>query len=114
MKNETKNSVALDLLKTNKSVSERAENYIVSVKRNIQRDVIDSLTSKKEAIEDELFELTNFQLETNINRGAVQMTKEAVENRFKKIIDLEYRLKLTGLELAAKQESFTKYFGDGE
>lgn len=105
---------ALELLKSNKSVSERAENYVTSVKRNIQRDVIDTLTSKKESIEDELFELTNFNLETNLNSGIQAMTKESVESRFKRIIDLEYKLKLTELELKTKQESFDKYFGDGK
>ena len=105
-------SKALELLKSNKSVAERAENYTISVKRNIQRDVIDSLTAKKEGIEDELFELTNFNLETDVNRGYQAMTKEAVEGRFKKIIDLEYKLKLVELELKTKQESFDKYFGN--
>jgi hypothetical protein len=114
MANKAKTSKALDLLKSNKTVSERAENYIVSVKRNIQRDVIDAITAKKEAMEDELFELTNFNLETDMNKGFQAMTKESVESRFKKIIDLEYKLKLTNLELTAKQESFDKYFGDGE
>lgn len=106
----TKSTKALDLLKSNKSVSERAENYIVSVKRNLQRDVIDALVQRKEAMEDELFELTNFTLETNINNGIQAMTKETIEARFKKVIDLEYKLKLTNLELATKQESFDKYF----
>jgi hypothetical protein len=114
MATKVKSVKALDLLKSNKTVSERAENYIVSVKRNIQRDVIDSLTAKKEAMEDELFELTNFNLETDVNRGYQQMTKESVEARFKKIIDIEYKLKMTNLELIAKQESFDKYFGDAE
>lgn len=107
---ESKESKALELLKTNKSVSERAENYIISVKRNLQRDVIDALVQKKEAMEDELFELTNFSLETDVNRGFQAMTKESVEARFKKVIDLEYRLKLVELELKTKQESFDKYF----
>ena len=106
----TKGSKALELLKSNKSVSERAENYIISVKRNLQRDVIDALVQKKEAMEDELFELTNFTLETNINNGVQAMTKETIEARFKKVIDLEYKLKLITLELATKQESFDKYF----
>ena len=106
----TKSTKALDLLKSNKSVSERAENYIISVKRNLQRDVIDALVQKKEAMEDELFELTNFTLETNVNNGIQAMTKETIEARFKKVIDLEYKLKLTNLELATKQESFDKYF----
>ena len=106
----TKSTKALDLLKSNKSVSERAENYIISVKRNLQRDVIDALVQRKESMEDELFELTNFTLETNVNNGFQAMTKEIIEARFKKVIDLEYKLKLTNLELATKQESFDKYF----
>ena len=48
---------ALELLKSNKTVSERAENYATAVKRNIQRDVIDTLTAKKEGIEDELINI---------------------------------------------------------
>ena len=106
----TKSTKALDLLKSNKSVSERAENYIISVKRNIQRDVIDALVQKKEAMEDELFELTNFTLEAIQWNGVQAMTKETIEARFKKVIDLEYKLKLTNLELVTKQESFDKYF----
>ena len=106
----TKSTKALDLLKSNKSVSERAENYIISVKRNLQRDVIDALVQKKESMEDELFELTNFSLEMDANRGFEAMTKERVEDRFKRVIDLEYKLKLTNLELATKQETFDKYF----
>ena len=102
---------ALDLLKTNTGVAERAENYVASVKRNLQRDVIDALTSKKEKIEDELFELSNFSLESDANRGVVEMKRDDIEKRFTKIINLEYELKLVGLELAAKQESFDKYFG---
>lgn len=105
-------NLALSLLKTNKSVSERAENYVISSKRNIQRDVIDTLVAKKETIEDELFELTNFNLETNLNAGIAQMTKESCESRFKKVIDLEYKLVLLSLELKTKQESFNKYFGN--
>jgi hypothetical protein len=105
---------ALELLKTNKSVSERAENYITATKRNIQRDVIDTLVAKKESYDDELFELTNFNLETDVNRGFQQMTKEQVESRFRKIIDLEYRLTLVNMELKVKTESFDKYFSENE
>jgi archaellum component FlaC len=102
---------ALELLKTNTGVAERAENYVSSVKRNIQRDVIDALTAKKEKIDDELFELKNFSLGTDANKGVIEMKREDVEKRFRKIIDLEYELKLVSLELTAKQESFEKYFG---
>ena len=80
----TKETKALELLKNNKTVKERAENYIVSVKRNIQRDVIDALVQKKEQMEDELFELTNFSLEMDANRGFEAMTKERVEEIIQK------------------------------
>ena len=112
-KNQKGEMKALEMLKSNKTVAERAENYITSVKRNIQRDVIDQLISKKEAMEDELFELSTFNMETDMNKGFQAMTKETVEARFKKIIDLEYKLKLITLELTTKQESFDKYFGNG-
>jgi len=105
-------SKALELLKSNKSVSERAENFAISIKRNIQRDVIDELTSKKEKIDDELFELSDFTLSTNLNNGMKQMTKNECEARFKKIINLEYELKLINIELDVKTASFNKYFGE--
>lgn len=105
---------ALELLKTNKSVKERAEQYAQSMKRNIQRDVLDTLTSKKEKIEDDLFELGNFTLDTNLNAGLKQMTKESCEDRFKKIIQLEYELELLQAEIKVKQSSFDKYFNDVE
>ena len=103
---------ALDLLKTNKTITERAENYAGAMKRNIQRDVIDVIVAKREKLEDELFELTNFTLETNVNSGIGQMTKEQCEARFKKIIQIEYDLELLDLELEVKRASFNKYFGE--
>lgn len=108
----TAKKLALVMLEKNRSVKERATAYFESMKRNIQRDVIDKLVERKEKIEDELFELTNFTLDTNINAGLKQMTKDECESRFKKIIDLEYDLKLTELELTAKQASYDKYFKD--
>ena len=106
----SKPSLALSLMEKNKSVKERAAAYFESVRRNIQRDVIDKLIGDKEKIEDELFELTNFTLDTNLNAGLRQMTKEDCETRFKKVIELEYQLELVSLELKAKQDSFDKYF----
>jgi len=103
---------ALDLLKTNKTVSERAEQYATSMKRNIQKNVIDVLISKKERYEDDLFELTNFTLDTNINQGMNQMTKEDCEKRFTKIIEIGYNLELLTRELDIKQAIFDIYFSE--
>ena len=101
---------ALNLIKTNKTVVERAEAYAVSLKRDIQRDVIDPLVTKKENLTDQLFELTNFTLDTNINKGLATMTKEDCKKRFRDIIETEYQLKLVTLELDEKQAIFNKYF----
>ena len=103
---------ALDLLKTNKTVEQRADAYATSIKRDIQRNIIDTLVGKKEKLDDELFELTNFTLNTNINQGLKQMTKEDCLKRFERIIEVEYELDLTNRELEIKQKSFDKYFKD--
>ncbi len=102
---------ALDLLKANVSIEKRAEKFAVSIKRNIQRD-LDQLTAKKENIEDQLFELTNFSLSTDLNKGLRQMTKEDCEERFRKAIQLEYELKLLEVEIKIKTDSFNTYFGE--
>ncbi len=101
---------ALELLKTNKTVIERAENYAIAVKRSLQRDIIDKLVEEKEKLDEELFELTNFTLNTNLNQGLKMMTKDDCEARFKRIIEVEYELELTNRELEIKQKSFDKYF----
>ena len=102
--------LALVLMEKNKTVKERASAYFESVKRNLQKNVIDKIVEKKENLTDELFELTNFTLDTNLNSGLRQMTKEDCEKRFARIIEIEYELELIKLELEAKQATFDKYF----
>lgn len=105
-------SKALELLKQSKSVAQRAAQYVTSVKRDIQRDVLDALTKKKEALDDELFDLSNFSLETDMNAGRKQMTKDDVLVRFKRMIQIEYELKLITMELEVKQTAFNAYFDE--
>lgn len=102
--------LGLELMEKNKSVKERASSYFESIKRNLQRDIIDALISKKEDLQDKIFELSNFTLDTNLNAGLRQMTKEDCSQRFSELIQAEYDLKLTEIELKCKQESFDKYF----
>ena len=105
---------ALELLKTNTSVEQRAEAYAKSIKRDLQKKILDTLIVKKEALEDKLFELQNFELDTDRNRGMAQMTKDDCEKRFTDMINSEYELTLLEAELKVKQASFDKYFGDDE
>ena len=104
-------TLAYTLLEKNKTVKERADFYHSAIQRNLQRNVIDTLIEKRDALKDELFDKSNFSLDTNLNAGQRTMTKEDCENRFARIIDIEYELELIELELESKQAIFTKYFG---
>lgn len=105
---------ALDLMKTNQSVQERAVEFAKSIKRNIQKEILDELTAKIESLSDREFELSNFVLGTDVNAGAIQMTRQDCEDRFKELIDIAYQKKLLMLELNEKQAAFDNYFKDAE
>lgn len=105
---------ALTLLKSNKSVSERAEAYVKSIARDIQKNKIDVLVSKKEHLEDEIFELENFTLNTDRNANLRAMTKDECQERFERLIDAQYELKLLALELEVKEAAYANYFTDGK
>lgn len=107
-------SKALTLMKKNRSVEQRADQYSVSISRNIKRDVIDKLTEQIESIDDQIFELENFSLDTDHNKGMQMMTRDDAEVRFKKIIDLEFKREVLSLELKVKEKTFNKYFGESE
>lgn len=102
--------LALSMMEKNKSVKERAQSYFESIRRNIQRDIIDKLIAKREEIEDNMFELSNFTLDTNLNAGQSRMTKDDCEKRFKDIINKEFELKMVNLEIETKQASFNRLF----
>ena len=102
------------LLRKNKSVAERAEGFVTSIKRNIQKDVLDVLVTKLDDTNDKLFELKDFSLETNVNSGQSAMTREACEKRFKEIINLEYSKELLEREIKIKTKSFNRYFSSKE
>ena len=101
---------ALKLLQSTKTGAERASNYIESIGRNIQNNVINVLKDKKEHIQDQIFDLENFDLDTNVNMGIVALTREDCEKRFAKIIELRFELALIEVELENKQATFDEYF----
>lgn len=106
--------IALDLLKKNTNASDRATNYITPIIRNIRTNVIDKLISSQENILDQILDLKDFSLATDINAGVKQLTREDCEKRFIKIIDLECEYELAAAILAVKQKSFNKYFTEDE
>lgn len=105
---------ALKLLQTNTSTQERAENYVKSIKRNIQKKVLDPLIEKREQISDEILNLQDLSLATDINAGIKQLTQKECEERFTKIIDLKTEYELQGVILELKQKWFDHYFKETE
>lgn len=105
---------ALSLLKSNKTVAERASQYFKSIKRNIQRDILDELTIRIEKLNEKIFDLGNFSLDINLNQGLTQMTAEDCENRFRELISCKFEITLLEVELKAKQASFDEYFLEEE
>jgi hypothetical protein len=103
---------ALEILRKSQSTEDRALNYLDSIKRNLKRDVIDELMTRKDKLDDKLFALKDFSLETDINRGVNQITRDEAEKRFKEIIELEFELELLEAELKSKTKSYQKYFSD--
>lgn len=108
---ETTTVKALDLLKTNKTVAERAEKYVSRIGESLKIKMIVPLKEQIAKIEDEIFDLENFSLDTNLNKGLKQMTKEDCEQRFETIIQKTFEKEILELELRTKTEKFEELFG---
>lgn len=101
-------------MQKSKTTNERATHYFASIKRGLQVEIIDKLKNERDTIIDKLYSLSDFSLDTDQNKGILSISKEECQRRFKESIELEYKLRLLDLEIAVKEESFNKYFGDGE
>jgi hypothetical protein len=105
---------ALTLLKKGKTTSERAERYAKTVKEDLFEEAIKPLERRILEIEDKIFELEDFNLETNLNAGMRRMDGEEVKRRFKSMIDLNYEKRLVELELATKKAVYNSLFDNNE
>lgn len=105
-------TLAFDLLKKRKSTEVKAEQYAKRVSESIKLKVINTLEEKIDDIDDKIFDLENFSLETDHNKGLKQLTKEDIEARFTLLIELGYQKDLLQAELDSKKASFSKYFGE--
>lgn len=103
---------ALAILKKYPSVEERAAIVITSLQRNIQKNVLDPVIAKVERLEEEIADLLNFSLETNINKGHAGTSREECQKRFELVIQKEYELEIAKKELEIKTASFDKYFAE--
>lgn len=99
-------------MRTSQTVEARASEYFSSIKRNIQINVLDALTSKIEALNDRKFELSDFTLKADVNTMMIPLTRQECEARFVQLIDIDFKKELLEVELKAKQKAFDSYFSE--
>ncbi len=102
---------ALALLKKSKSTTERASKYASRIAQSLRVDKIIPLEEEIEKIDDKIFDLQDFSLETDLNAGMKKLTKEDCEKRFGEIIDLQVKKTVLELKLKATQEAYDELFG---
>lgn len=102
---------ALEILEKNQPTKERAGEFIKSIKRNLKKDIIDTLEDQIERLQDKMYSLKDMSISTDLNQGVTAVDRDQAEARFKQIIECEYELHLLKRELKIKNESYTKYFG---
>lgn len=105
---------AITILKQVKTAGERADKYGNRIKTSLNIKMILPLEEEIEKIDDKVFDLENFALETNLNKGQRLMTKEDCEERFEEIINLKFKRTVKELELKAKKAAFEELFGEEE
>jgi hypothetical protein len=101
---------AQQLMQTVVGIATLSERFFGSISKELQREILDELDSKKTKLENEIFDLLNLNLATNLNLGQTQMTQEEVKRRFATAIELEYGLALLEAEIEVKTASYNKYF----
>lgn len=111
---EATNAKALDIMRESVPINKKAEDYFKTIKRNLQKQVLDVLIDKKEHLEDTLASYLDFSLDVNINKGINPITREEAEKRFGKALEIEYELTLVTIELKTKQDIYDKYFSNGQ
>lgn len=110
--NISASSKATKLMQASKSTRERADKYNSRIARKILMDKLEPIQSQIENIEDQIFDLENINLDTNLNRGVREITMEQVTERFEKILDLTFEKDVLTLEYNSKVNTFNKYFGE--
>lgn len=103
---------AFNLLSSVKSVKDRAGQYSKRIATTLAVEMIHPLVEKVDKIDDKIYELEDFALETNVNKGLKRLTKEDCEDRFREIIQLKYKRTLAVLERDSKIKAFNDLFGE--
>ena len=103
---------ALNLLKRSKRTNERANSYMETLGRNMKRTHIEGVEDQIRSLQEKVFDLETFNLNTNVNSGKVAMTREQVENNFNRIFELQQEIKILQETLALNVEIYNEYFSN--
>ena len=106
-------SKALKLLNNSSSTEARAERYIGRITTHFTND-LDRRKEKIEVMKDQVAELERMDLQTDVNSGRNEMTKEQIQQRFQGIFDLKVDIELAERELDVRIKAFAEYFGNSE
>lgn len=105
---------AKELLLNSTSSEVLATQYASSSKDYVQDEVIRPLEIKVKNLEEKLFDLNQFHLETDKNKGIEAITIADCKKRFKNIVETEVELSLVKIELEQYKKAYGKYFGEEE
>lgn len=103
-------SKALDLLKSNKSLEQRAVELLPSIQREVEQKYILDLKRKIEGLEDRLADAKQINLKTNLNEGQTAHSREECKDKLYIVLDLEYQIEISKKELEIKERIFNNYF----
>lgn len=103
-------SKALELLKSNKSIEQRAVELLPSIQREVEQKYILDLKRKIEGIEDRLADAKQINLKTNLNEGQTAHSREECTDKLLLVLELEYQLEIARKELEIKERIFNNYF----
>ena len=107
-------SKALELLMKSKTVDQRASQFLQIAKEDIHLDLIKPLERKLVEIDNKIFELEDFTLETNLNKNMKRMSAEDIKSSFTQIIKLGYERDLVEAELSSMKARYDHYFTEKE
>lgn len=103
-------SKALGLLKSVKTLEQRANEVIDRIKKDAEMSFVDIVQRKVDNLKDQIADLSNFSLQTDLNKGQMGVSIEESKKRFVTIMELEYQLELAEKELEVKRKIFNNYF----
>lgn len=98
------------LLKKEANVDKKAEAFVESAVRNIQKSFLDTLKDRRDNLQDKIASKLDFTLVVDLNKGQSPVTREEAERRFETALEAQYELKLVNIELETKQALFDDFF----